>query len=89
MTQSFPDVEGEALARIRTLLGEHCPVCGVLDLHANFTAKMALNSDGLVAFRENPHTDAMAAAKSAARLLDRLMRTGERTTTVWELPPVM
>jgi microcystin degradation protein MlrC len=89
MTRSFADVEGEVLARIRALCGEHCPVCGVLDLHANFTAKMALNSDGLVAYRENPHTDALAAAKNAARLLERLMRTGERTTAVWEHPPVM
>jgi microcystin degradation protein MlrC len=89
MTQSCGDVEGEVLSRIRALCGGDCPVCGVLDLHANFTARMGLNSDGLVAYRENPHADAMAASENAGRLLDRLMRTGERTTTVWEHPPVM
>jgi microcystin degradation protein MlrC len=89
MTRSFPDVEGEVLARIRDLLGERLPVCGVLDLHANFTARMAQNSDVLVAYRENPHIDAMAAAEKAARRLDRLMRTGEIPVTVWEHPPIM
>ncbi len=89
MTESFPDVEGEVLARIRGLCSKSCPVVGVLDLHANFTAQMAANSDGLVAYRENPHTDAKEAAKNAARLLDRLMRTREKTVTVWEHPPVM
>src|SRR4029077_5090940 len=50
---------------------------------------MAENSHGFVAYRQNPHADACAAARDAALLLDRLMRTGERPTTVWERVPVM
>ena len=71
VSESFPDVEGELLGRIRGLDGlAGVPVCGVLDLHANFTAAMARHSDALISYRENPHTDAREAAVSGARVLD-------------------
>jgi len=47
---------------------------------------MAANSHAFVAYRQNPHADACAAARDGALLLDRLMRTGERPVTVWERP---
>jgi microcystin degradation protein MlrC len=90
VSESVDDVEGELLERIRGLPGATgIPICGVLDLHANFTQRMADHSDGLIAYRENPHTDARIAAEDAATLLERLMRTGERPITVWEHPPIM
>jgi microcystin degradation protein MlrC len=90
VSSSMPDVEGEILARIHELDGfEDVPVCGVIDLHANFTSRMAGHSTGLIAYRENPHTDAKAAAIQAAHLLDRLMRTEQRPVTVWEHPPLL
>lgn len=89
VSQSLRDVEGEILARLREALGADVPVCGVLDLHGNITARMAANSHGLVAYRQNPHADACQAARDGAKLLDRLMRTGERPVTVWEHPAVM
>jgi microcystin degradation protein MlrC len=88
VSQSFPDVEGEILRRIRAE-GLTAPICGVLDLHGNFTEAMARHSNGLVAYRENPHTDARQAAVDGARLLDRLMQTAERTVTVYEHPPIV
>lgn len=90
VSESFGDVEGEILWRVRGLDGlSGIPLCGVLDLHANFTEPMARYSDGLIAYRENPHTDAKEAAMDAARLLDRLMMTGERPTTVLHHAPIM
>lgn len=90
VTESDPDVEGEVLSRIRALKGAgRVPICGVLDLHGNVTPRMAELSHGLVAYRENPHIDAKAAAIDGARLLDRLMKTGERPVTLREQPPVM
>jgi microcystin degradation protein MlrC len=90
VSQSLPDVEGELLGRIRSLAGlADAPLCGVLDLHANVTAAMAQYSTGLVAYRENPHTDAKQAAIDGAALLDRLMTTGERPQTLWTHPPLM
>lgn len=88
VSQSCLDVEGEMLERIRTLVGPDIPIGGVTDLHANVSPRMASNSNALVTYRENPHTDAREAAVRAARLLARLMH-GEKATTVFEQPPIM
>jgi microcystin degradation protein MlrC len=90
VSESFVDVEGELLGRIRRLEGfETTPLTGVLDLHANTTPRMAEAANGLIAYRENPHADARAAALDGARLLDRLMTAGERPVTVWDHPPIV
>jgi microcystin degradation protein MlrC len=93
VSQSHHDVEGEVLARLRSVLARkgaaQTPVCGVLDLHCNFTGRMAEQSHALVAYRENPHTDAEESARRAAWLLDRLMKSQKRPTTVWEQPPLV
>lgn len=89
VSESCLDVEGELLERIRHLIGDSIPVCGVLDLHGNISERTAQFSHGFVAYRENPHADACQAAKDGALLLDRLLRTGERPVTVWEHPPLM
>lgn len=91
VSASLADVEGEILERLANLLtGRNVPVCGVLDLHGNYTDRMARNADCLIVYRENPHTDAYQAAYDAARVLARLI--GERIprlSTVWEQPPVV
>ena len=90
VSESLLDVEGEILRWIKGIPTlRELPLCGVLDLHANYSAAMARNSTSLVAYRENPHTDAERAARDAAGLLDRLMETGERATTVWDRPPIV
>lgn len=75
-SQTILDVEGEILRRIRAITG--VPIFGVFDLHANFSPPMAELGDCLVAYRENPHTDARDAGLIAARLLNRCLTTGQR-----------
>jgi len=88
--QTTHDVEGELLRRIRLLSGApHPPVFGVFDLHANFTDAMAAHSDCLVAYRENPHTDARDAAIRAVHLLDRSLKDKLRPRTFWKHPPIV
>jgi microcystin degradation protein MlrC len=83
-TPRLVDVEGELLRRLRSLPGlNDLPIYGVFDLHANFTAAMAQHSDGLVAYRENPHADAAEAAARGAALLDEALRSGQRHRTFW------
>lgn len=78
VTSQCPDPEGLLLAHIRATPGcETLPVFGVFDLHANFTAAMAANTNGLVAYRENPHTDARESAVRAANLLARSLKEGQ------------
>jgi microcystin degradation protein MlrC len=90
VSQSFTDVEGEILERIRRLPGaEKIPIFGVFDLHANFTQRMAEHSNCLVAYRENPHTDARQAAQIATELLQRSFETGKIPKTFWQHPPLM
>lgn len=77
VTTESVDPEGELLARIRAIPGaEQLPLFGVFDLHATFTAAMAAGANGLVAYRENPHTDARESAVRSAQLLARSLRDG-------------
>ena len=90
VTESEEDVEGLLLERLRALPGAaQVPVFGVFDLHANFTPKMARHADCLVAYRENPHTDAREAACTAARLLQRCLVTGSRPRQQHRLTPLV
>lgn len=89
-TQSLADPEGELLGRLRGLPGaENLPVFGVLDLHANVTAAMCRRANGLVTYRENPHTDARQAAARATALLGRALREGMAVHMEWCRPPLV
>ena len=90
VSQSFVDVEGELLERMRRVPGlETVPIFGVFDLHANFTRRMAEHANCLVAYRENPHTDARQATLIAAALLHRCLTTGATPRMVWQHPPII
>ena len=87
VSQNFHDVEGELLRRIRNLSG--VLLCGVTDLHANFSQAMADNSHALLTYRENPHTDARETAIRAATLMNELMQRKEKPVTLFAHPPIM
>lgn len=90
VSQTFADVEGEILSRLRRCKeGRDLPIGGVLDLHANVTEEMARYSNLLVAYRENPHVDAHETAVRAAHLLDQALEGSYIPQTFWAHPPVM
>lgn len=90
VTESHADLEGELLTRLRALPGaQGIPLFGVLDLHANVTARMCRLANGLVMYRENPHTDARAAAVRGTQLLGRALRERVVPRMVWCRPPLM
>ena len=90
VSESFKDVEGELLRRIRMLPGaEALPVFGVYDLHANFSQAMATFSDCLIAYRENPHWDARSSAIRAASLLQRSLEEGVRPRQYFAQAPII
>ena len=90
VSESHDDVEGLLLERLRALPGAaQTPVFGVFDLHANFTPRMTAHADCLVAYRENPHTDARQAACDAARLLQRCLVTRARPRQESRLTPLL
>lgn len=87
--ESIADVEGELLRRIRSVVGPGVLIFGVFDLHANFTGDMAALADGLVGYRENPHTDGRRAGEIAAELLQRSLITRQRPKMAWRHPAIM
>jgi microcystin degradation protein MlrC len=90
VSQSLLDIEGELLRRIRALPGfDGVPICSVFDPHGNCTQAMCDFGTAMVAYRKNPHSDGKAAAMDSARILDRLMRSGETCVTVWERPLIV
>jgi microcystin degradation protein MlrC len=89
VSESYTDVEGEVLSRIRALVGLDMPIVGTTDLHANFTPLMAQNSNVLITYHENPHTDGRARAIDAAEILDRLMRSSEKAVTIFHQTPIV
>lgn len=90
VTTDCEDPEGELLRRIRQVdRAGALPIFGVFDLHATFTPAMAMHADGLVAYRENPHTDAREAAMRSANLLARTLETGQRPRMLSRSAPVV
>jgi microcystin degradation protein MlrC len=90
VSESYSDVEGEILERTRQIPALACaPLFGVFDLHANYTQRMADHSNGLIAYRENPHADARQAAQTAAALLEKSFATGRIPKTYWHHSPII
>ncbi|WP_306118953.1 MULTISPECIES: M81 family metallopeptidase [unclassified Roseitalea] len=92
VSRSRHDVEGEMLTRLRRRLGprsDAVPVVGVLDLHANVSRAMVDNSTLLVAYRENPHSDARQTAVRATHLLAHLLERPGTTQLHWPTPYVL
>ena len=90
VTSESVDPEGDLLKRLRAVPGaEHLPLFAVFDLHANFTKAMADNANGLVGYRENPHTDARDMAVLSARLLARSLKDGVLPGMAARIAPII
>jgi microcystin degradation protein MlrC len=78
VVETFDDGEAEILRRVRDAVGARVPIAASLDLHANVTRAMFERADAMVAYRTYPHVDMADAGARVARLLERMLRTGER-----------
>jgi microcystin degradation protein MlrC len=78
VSEEFEDGEGEILRRVREVVGPRVPVVASLDLHANVTRAMVERADAMVAYRTYPHVDMADTGARAARLLDQMLKTGQR-----------
>jgi microcystin degradation protein MlrC len=78
VSEEFDDGEGELLRRVREAVGPRVPIAASLDLHANVTRAMLDTADALVAYRTYPHVDMADTGARAARLLERMLKSGER-----------
>lgn len=90
VSQSHDDVEGLVLTTIRRILGDRrIPVAAVLDLHANVSPEMADGANILIAYRCNPHTDAVESGLRTASLLAMAVSEGKSYRTHLVTAPVI
>jgi microcystin degradation protein MlrC len=80
VSEEHEDGEGEILRRVRAAVGPRVPVVASLDLHANVTRMMVNTVDAMVAYRTYPHVDMADTGARAARLLEHMLKTGQRLT---------
>src|SRR5262245_15254452 len=78
VSEEYEAGEGEILRRVRELVGARVPIVASLDLHANVTRAMVEKIDAMVAYRTYPHVDMADTGARAARLLDQMLKTGQR-----------
>ena len=78
VSEEFEDGEGEILRRVRATVGPRVPIVASLDLHANVTRAMVETVDAMVAYRTYPHVDMADTGARAARLLEQMLKAGER-----------
>jgi microcystin degradation protein MlrC len=69
VSESYPDMDGWWLEKLRDLAGDKIPVIGTLDPHANVSQKMVNATNALIAYKTNPHIDQRTTGQHAARLM--------------------
>jgi microcystin degradation protein MlrC len=89
VSEEFPDMDGELARRVRTIVGPDVPIAMTLDLHANVSQQMADETDALVIYKTNPHTDAVPRARDACDLVLRMARENWRPAKWLEMPPMV
>src|SRR3989442_626898 len=57
VAESYPDADGEVLARLRRALCPDFPIVITLDLHGNLSQRLIDQSHSAVAYRTYPHVD--------------------------------
>jgi len=81
VAEHIDDADGEVLARVRGVIGPDVLLVASLDFHANVSARMVEQADGLVSFRSYPHVDMTGTGVRAAALLHDLLK--QRASAKW------
>jgi microcystin degradation protein MlrC len=89
VAESFPDGDGEVLARLRQAFGPNFPIVLSLDLHGNLSQRLIDLSQAAVAYRTYPHVDQRDCGRRAASLLVHLLRGQIRSRAALAKPPLI
>lgn len=82
------DPEGLIFSRVRAIVGPDVPVVSTLDLHANVSRRMVEETDLLIAYLTNPHTDMRARGREAAGAMRELL-AGVKTAKAFIRLPIL
>ncbi len=88
VTRSHDDGEGELVARIRKI-APHVPLGVALDLHGNITQRFIAACDAVVGFKTYPHIDMVETGEHLARLMDPILKGGQRPAIALCHPPML
>lgn len=89
VVESYPDGDGEVLARIRQAMGPDFPIVVTFDLHGNLSQRQIDHCTAAVAYRTCPHVDQRECGRRAAELLVRTLRGEVQPRTALAKPPVI
>jgi microcystin degradation protein MlrC len=82
------DPEGTLFAAVRAIVGPKVPVVATLDLHANVSRKMVEETDLLIAYLTNPHTDHADRGHEAGQAMRELL-AGVKTAKAFVRVPIL
>ncbi len=88
VSEAVPDVDGDWLTAVRAHVGQHIPIVGTLDPHANLSPAMVAATDALFAYRTNPHIDQWETGQRAAALLLKAVAGTSRPVQAACWPPL-
>jgi microcystin degradation protein MlrC len=86
---SYPDADGEILARLRRAVRPDLPIGVTLDLHGNISQQLVDHCDFAVAYKTNPHVDQRECGLKAAKLMARRVRGEIRPCMALAKPPLI
>ena len=89
VAESYPDGDGEVLARLRSALGPDLPIVVTFDLHGNLSSRQIDHCGAAVAYRTCPHVDQRECGRRAASLLLRTLRGEARPCQALAKPAVL
>lgn len=87
--QGLDDAELDLLLAIRGILGNSMPIVCSQDLHGNVSAELVAHLDAITTYRTAPHVDVLETRERAAKMLCRILHSGERPFRAWVGIPVL
>jgi microcystin degradation protein MlrC len=84
VSETYMDVEGELLRRLKERFTDSLPIAVSMDLHANMTQEMLNHANLWVGYNTYPHVDAYETTVEAMGLLVRMVRQEIVPYSYWE-----
>jgi microcystin degradation protein MlrC len=73
VSESYDDVEGLILSKIRKIVGKNVPIVSTFDFHSNYTKRVVDKVDVLIGNDTNPHIDGYERGVEAIQIVKRLI----------------
>ena len=89
VSEEFHDMDGEITKRVRDLIGPEVPFGINLDMHANVSEQMILNTDITNVYQTTPHLDADETGYKCAELIYKTVEKEIIPVQSIETPPMI